>query len=65
MTLDKVLMPVLDGHPDVFDREWPLHVADIERCGWPRLDALFTIRPTRHLRIVGRRRPDFWANTGA
>ena len=33
MSLDKVMMPVLDGHPDVFDREWPLRVADIDRDG--------------------------------
>ncbi|HVQ99875.1 MAG TPA: acyl-[acyl-carrier-protein] thioesterase, partial [Mycobacterium sp.] len=33
MSLDKVLMPVPDGHPDVFDREWPLRVADIDREG--------------------------------
>jgi len=33
MTLDKVLVPVLDGHPGVFDREWPLRVADIDRYG--------------------------------
>src|SRR6202453_3295327 len=24
------MMPVLDGHPDVFDREWPLRVADLD-----------------------------------
>jgi acyl-ACP thioesterase len=39
MTLDKVLMPVLDGHPGVFDREWPLRVPDIDRYGRLRLDA--------------------------
>ena len=26
MTLDKVLMPVPDRNPDVFEREWPLRV---------------------------------------
>jgi len=30
MSLDKVMMPVPDPHPDVFDREWPLRVADID-----------------------------------
>ena len=48
MTLDKVLMPVLDGHPDVFDREWPLRVADIDRNGRLRLDAA-----ARHIQDVG------------
>ncbi|HWS93226.1 MAG TPA: acyl-[acyl-carrier-protein] thioesterase, partial [Mycobacterium sp.] len=33
MSLDKTLMPVPDGHPDVFDREWPLRVGDIDRTG--------------------------------
>ena len=33
MSLDKVMMPVPDGHPDVFDLEWPLRVADIDRDG--------------------------------
>ena len=27
--LAKVMMPVPDPHPDVFDRVWPLRVADI------------------------------------
>jgi acyl-ACP thioesterase len=48
MTLDKTLMPVLDGHPDVFEREWPLRVADIDRYGRLRLDAA-----TRHIQDVG------------
>jgi acyl-ACP thioesterase len=48
MTLDKVLMPVLDGHPDVFEREWPLRVADIDRYGRLRLDAA-----ARHIQDVG------------
>jgi hypothetical protein len=48
MTLDKVLTPVLDGHPDVFDREWPLRVADIDRCGRLRLDAA-----ARHIQDIG------------
>ena len=48
MTLDKMLMPVLDGHPHVFEREWPLRVADIDRYGRLRLDAA-----TRHIQDVG------------
>jgi acyl-ACP thioesterase len=48
MTLDKVLMPVLDGHPDVFEREWPLRVADIDHRGRLRLDAA-----ARHIQDVG------------
>jgi acyl-ACP thioesterase len=39
MTLDKELMPVPDAHPSVFERQWPLRVADIDRCGRLRLDA--------------------------
>jgi acyl-ACP thioesterase len=48
MALDKVMMPVLDGHPDVFDREWPLRVADIDRDGRLRLDAA-----ARHIQDIG------------
>lgn len=48
MTLDKVLMAVLDGHPDVFDREWPMRVADIDATGRLRLDAA-----ARHIQDVG------------
>jgi acyl-ACP thioesterase len=48
MALDKVLMPVLDGHPDVFEREWPLRVADIDHSGRLRLDAA-----ARHIQDVG------------
>ncbi|MBS9532863.1 acyl-[acyl-carrier-protein] thioesterase [Mycobacterium sp. M1] len=36
--LGKVLMPVPDPHPDVFDRQWPLRVADIDRTGRLRFD---------------------------
>ena len=39
MSLDKVMMPVPDAHPDVFDREWPLRVADIDRDGRLRFDS--------------------------
>ncbi|HXO54135.1 MAG TPA: acyl-[acyl-carrier-protein] thioesterase [Mycobacterium sp.] len=48
MTLDKRLMPVLDGHPHVFEREWPLRVADIDRYGRLRLDAA-----ARHVQDIG------------
>ena len=41
-------MPVLDGHPDIFDRESPLRVADIDRNGRLRLDAA-----VRHIQDVG------------
>lgn len=46
--LAKVLMPVPDPHPDVFDTEWPLRVADIDRVGRLRFDAA-----TRHIQDVG------------
>jgi acyl-ACP thioesterase len=46
--LAKVLMPVPDPHPDVFDREWPLRVGDIDRVGRLRLDAA-----CRHIQDVG------------
>jgi acyl-ACP thioesterase len=48
MTLDKALMPVPDGHPAVFDRSWPLRVADVDRTGRLRLDAV-----ARHIQDVG------------
>ena len=48
MSLDKVMMPVPDGHPDVFDREWPLRVADIDRGGRLRFDAA-----ARHIQDIG------------
>ena len=48
MTLDKTLTPVLDGHPDVFDREWSLRVADIDPGGRLRLDAA-----ARHIQDIG------------
>jgi hypothetical protein len=41
-------MPVLDGHPHVFEREWPLRVADIDRYGRLRLDAA-----ARHVQDIG------------
>ncbi|MET0704087.1 MAG: acyl-[acyl-carrier-protein] thioesterase [Mycobacterium sp.] len=46
--LGKVLMPVPDPHPDVFDRAWPLRVADIDRVGRLRFDAA-----TRHIQDIG------------
>jgi acyl-ACP thioesterase len=48
MTLTKVLMPVPDGQPDVFERQWPLRVADTDRGGRLRLDAA-----ARHIQDVG------------
>lgn len=48
MSLVKRLMPVPDGHPDVFDREWPLRVGDIDRTGRLRLDAA-----ARHIQDIG------------
>jgi acyl-ACP thioesterase len=45
MTLDKVLMHVPDG---VFERQWPLRVADIDRYGRLRLDAT-----ARHIQDIG------------
>ena len=46
--LGKVLMPVPDPHPDVFDRQWPLRVADIDRVGRLRFDAA-----CRHIQDIG------------
>ena len=51
MTLDKMLVPAPDGHPAVFDREWPLRVADIDRngrFGWtlPRVISRMSARTT-------------------
>ena len=46
--LAKVMMPVPDPHPDVFDREWPLRVGDIDREGRLRFDAA-----TRHIQDIG------------
>jgi hypothetical protein len=48
VSLDKVMMPVPDGHPDVFDREWPLRVPDIDRDGRLRFDAA-----ARHIVDIG------------
>lgn len=46
--LAKVLMPVPDPHPDVFDKEWPLRVADIDREGRLRFDSA-----CRHIQDIG------------
>lgn len=48
MSLDKMMMPVPDPHPDVFDREWPLRVADIDRDGRLRFDSA-----ARHIVDIG------------
>ncbi len=48
MSLAKVLMPVPEGHPDVFDLEWPLRVADIDRDGRLRFDSA-----ARHIQDIG------------
>ncbi|MCV7087230.1 acyl-[acyl-carrier-protein] thioesterase [Mycolicibacter hiberniae] len=48
MGLAKELMPVPDPHPDVFDRQWPLRVADIDRAGRLRMDAA-----ARHIQDIG------------
>jgi len=46
--LSKIMMPVPDPHPDVFDTGWPLRVADIDRVGRLRFDAA-----TRHIQDIG------------
>lgn len=46
--LNKVLMPVPDPHPDVFDRQWPLRIADIDRGGRLRFDGA-----ARHIQDIG------------
>lgn len=46
--LAKVLMPVPDPHPDVFDRQWPVRVGDIDRAGRLRFDAA-----ARHIQDLG------------
>lgn len=48
VSLGRAMAPVLDGHPDVFDREWPLRVADIDRTGRLRFDAA-----ARHIQDIG------------
>ncbi|MCV7014824.1 acyl-[acyl-carrier-protein] thioesterase [Mycolicibacterium madagascariense] len=46
--LAKTMMPVPDPHPDVFDTQWPLRVADVDRRGRLKFDAA-----TRHIQDVG------------
>ncbi|AFM15396.1 acyl-ACP thioesterase [Mycolicibacterium chubuense NBB4] len=46
--LSKAMMPVPDPHPDVFDVQWPLRVADVDREGRLKFDAA-----TRHIQDVG------------
>ena len=48
MGLAKAMMPVPDPHPDVFDIEWPLRVADVDRVGRLKFDAA-----TRHIQDIG------------
>jgi acyl-ACP thioesterase len=48
VSLDKEMMPVPDGHPHVFDLEWPLRMGDIDRTGRLRLDAA-----CRHIQDIG------------
>lgn len=42
------MMPVPDPHPDVFDIQWPLRVADVDREGRLKFDAA-----TRHIQDIG------------
>ncbi len=42
------MTPVPDPHPDVFDIEWPLRVADVDREGRLKFDAA-----TRHIQDIG------------
>lgn len=46
--LGKDLMPVPDPHPFVFDRQWPLRPADVDRLGRLRMDAA-----ARHIMDIG------------
>ena len=50
--LAKVLMPVPDPHPDVFDRQWPLRVGDIDRTGRLRFDAAMPAHPGHRHRTI-------------
>lgn len=42
------MSPVPDPHPDVFDVQWPLRVADVDRAGRLQFDAA-----TRHIQDIG------------
>lgn len=46
--LGKTMMPVPDPHPDVFEAQWPLRVADVDRGGRLKFDAA-----TRHIQDIG------------
>jgi acyl-ACP thioesterase len=46
--LAKILMPVPESHPDVFDTQWPLRMGDIDRVGRLRFDGA-----CRHIQDVG------------
>ncbi|MUL76677.1 acyl-[acyl-carrier-protein] thioesterase [Mycolicibacterium sp. CBMA 226] len=46
--LVKVMQPVPEGHPDVFDTSWPLRMADVDRKGRLRFDGA-----CRHIQDVG------------
>ncbi|WP_099023680.1 acyl-ACP thioesterase domain-containing protein [Mycolicibacterium palauense] len=46
--LTSAMMAVPDPHPDVFDRNWPLRVGDIDRTGRLRFDAA-----CRHIQDIG------------
>ncbi len=46
--LTKALMPVPEGHPDVFDTSWPLRMADVDRDGRLRFDGA-----CRHIQDIG------------
>nr|WP_209446971.1 acyl-ACP thioesterase domain-containing protein [Mycolicibacterium septicum] len=48
MSLVEPLPPMPEGHPDVFDRSWPLRVADVDATGRLRLDAA-----ARHIHDIG------------
>ncbi|MGI9124826.1 MAG: acyl-ACP thioesterase domain-containing protein, partial [Mycobacterium sp.] len=48
MGLAKALMPVPDPSPDVFNRQWPLRPADVDRLGRLRMDAAL-----RHIQDIG------------
>ena len=58
MMLDKMLMPVPDGHPAVFERSWPLRVGDIDPSGRLRLDAA-----ARLIQDIGQDHVHAWAST--
>ena len=46
--LAKLLMPVPDPNPDVFERQWPLRPADVDRLGRLRMEAAL-----RHIQDIG------------